>query len=70
VGDVSPVVAAAGAIVTDLGNGTIQKGDGMTDTDDRRHRSILQRVAHRAMLERWLVPDFPPQALAECMSSA
>jgi len=37
----------------------------MTDTDDRQHRSILQRIAHRAMLERGLVPDFPLQALAE-----
>jgi VacB/RNase II family 3'-5' exoribonuclease len=37
----------------------------MTDADDRQHRSILQRIAHRAMLERGLVPDFPPQALAE-----
>jgi hypothetical protein len=37
----------------------------MTDTDDRQHRSILQRIAHRAMLERGLVQDFPVQALAE-----
>jgi VacB/RNase II family 3'-5' exoribonuclease len=37
----------------------------MTDTDDRQHRAILQRIAQRAMLERGLVPDFPPQALAE-----
>jgi len=37
----------------------------MTDTHDRHHRSILQRIAHRAMLERGLVPDFPIQALAE-----
>ena len=37
----------------------------MTDRDDRQHRSILQRIAHQAMLERGLVPDFPPQALAE-----
>jgi exoribonuclease-2 len=37
----------------------------MTGTDDRQHRSILQGIAHRAMLERGLVPDFPPQALAE-----
>lgn len=37
----------------------------MADTNDRKHRSILQRIAHRAMLERGLVPDFPPQALAE-----
>jgi exoribonuclease R len=37
----------------------------MTDTDDRQHRATLQRIAHRAMLERGLVPDFPPPALAE-----
>ena len=37
----------------------------MTNTDDRQHRSILQRIAHRAMIERGLVPDFPPQVLAE-----
>jgi exoribonuclease-2 len=37
----------------------------MTDTDDRQQRSILQRIAHRAMLDGGLVPDFPVQALAE-----
>jgi VacB/RNase II family 3'-5' exoribonuclease len=37
----------------------------VTNTDDRRHRSILQRIARRAMLERGLVPDFPIEALAE-----
>ncbi len=37
----------------------------MTNTDDREHRSILQRIAHRVMLERGLAPDFPSQALAE-----
>jgi len=37
----------------------------MTDTNDKQHRSILRRIAHRAMLERGLVPDFPLQALAE-----
>ena len=37
----------------------------MTDPNGRQHRSILQRIAHRAMLQRGLVPDFPPQALAE-----
>ncbi len=36
-----------------------------TETDGRQHRVILQRIAHRAMRERGLVPDFPPQALAE-----
>jgi exoribonuclease-2 len=30
----------------------------VTDTDDRQHRSILQRIGHRAMLERGLVPGF------------
>ncbi|MCX5769547.1 MAG: hypothetical protein NTZ09_04650 [Candidatus Hydrogenedentes bacterium] len=37
----------------------------MTDADVGQHRSILQRIAHRAMLQRGLSPDFPPQALAE-----
>jgi VacB/RNase II family 3'-5' exoribonuclease len=37
----------------------------MTDPGDKQHRSILQRIAHQAMLEKGLVPDFPPQALAE-----
>jgi exoribonuclease-2 len=37
----------------------------MTDPNGKQHRSILQRVAHQAMLEKGLVPDFPPQALAE-----
>jgi exoribonuclease-2 len=37
----------------------------MTDANDKQHRSILQRIAHQAMVEKGLVPDFPPQALAE-----
>ena len=37
----------------------------MTDTGDRQHRSILQRIAHRVMLERGLAPDFPLDALKE-----
>ncbi len=37
----------------------------MTNTDDRQHRSILQGIARRAMIERGLLPDFPPRALAE-----
>jgi VacB/RNase II family 3'-5' exoribonuclease len=44
---------------------TRMEGDTMTETDDRQHRSILKGIAHRAMLERGLVPDFPLQALAE-----
>ncbi len=35
------------------------------DTNDRQHRSLLQRIAHRAMIERGLLPDFSPRALAE-----
>src|SRR5512147_1197218 len=34
-------------------------------TDDKQHRSILQRIAHRAMLQRGLLPDFSSAALAE-----
>ena len=37
----------------------------MTNAEDIQHRSILQAIAHRAMLERGLFPDFPVQALAE-----
>ena len=32
---------------------------------DGQQRAMLQQVAHRAMLERGLVPDFPNEALAE-----
>ncbi|MGB8656620.1 MAG: RNB domain-containing ribonuclease [Candidatus Zixiibacteriota bacterium] len=46
-------------------NMVFQEGDNMTNTDDRQHRPILQRIAHRVMLEKGLFPDFPPQALAE-----
>src|SRR3990170_427104 len=37
----------------------------MTNTEDRQHRSILQSIAHRAMLERGLLPEFSRQALAD-----
>ena len=37
----------------------------MTDTRDGQHRSLLEGIARRAMLERGLLPDFPLQALAE-----
>ena len=37
----------------------------MADPGDKQHRSILQSIARRAMLERGLVPDFSPQAIAE-----
>jgi len=33
--------------------------------DDGQHRSILQRIAHRAMLQRGLLPDFSAEALVE-----
>jgi len=35
------------------------------NANDRKHRSILQSIARRVMLERGLLPDFPPEALAE-----
>jgi exoribonuclease-2 len=37
----------------------------MSDPGRAHHRPILQRIAHRAMIERGLAPDFPPGALAE-----
>ena len=30
-----------------------------------QHHSILERIAHRAMIERGLLPDFSPEAMAE-----
>jgi VacB/RNase II family 3'-5' exoribonuclease len=35
------------------------------DSVDNKHRSILQRIARRVMLERGLLPDFSPAALDE-----
>ena len=33
--------------------------------NNKHHRSLLQSIAHRAMLERGLLPDFSTEALAE-----
>jgi VacB/RNase II family 3'-5' exoribonuclease len=33
--------------------------------DNKQHRSILQKIAHRAMLQRGLLPDFSAEALVE-----
>ena len=35
------------------------------NANNKYHRSILQSIARRAMLERGLLPDFSPEALAE-----
>jgi VacB/RNase II family 3'-5' exoribonuclease len=35
----------------------------MTNKEDRQHRSILKKIAHRVMIERGLIPDFPIQVL-------
>ena len=35
------------------------------DANNKHHRSILQGIAHRAMLERGLLPDFSGEALEE-----
>ncbi len=37
----------------------------MTSVDKQQHHTILQKIAQRAMLERGLLPDFCPAALAE-----
>jgi VacB/RNase II family 3'-5' exoribonuclease len=34
-------------------------------SDNKQHRSILQQIAHRAMLQRGLLPDFSSEVLAE-----
>ena len=35
------------------------------NTNDKQHRTILRRIARRAMLERGLLPDFSAEALTE-----
>ena len=40
-------------------------GAHMTNTDDNKHRSILQRIARRVMIERGLVEDFCVHAIDE-----
>ena len=35
------------------------------NTHDQQHRAILQDIARKVMLERGLLPDFSPEALAE-----
>ena len=35
------------------------------NADDQNHRTILESIAHRIMLERDLLPDFSAEALAE-----
>jgi ribonuclease R len=35
------------------------------NSDDRKHRTILERIARRAMLEKGLLPDFSADVLAE-----
>jgi VacB/RNase II family 3'-5' exoribonuclease len=37
----------------------------MTNTDEKRHRPRLNKIAHRVMLEKGLAPDFSPQAVAQ-----
>jgi VacB/RNase II family 3'-5' exoribonuclease len=37
----------------------------MIMTDEKKHRQILHNIAHRAMLERGLLPDFSPEVLVE-----
>ncbi|MGB2867640.1 MAG: RNB domain-containing ribonuclease [Bacteroidota bacterium] len=37
----------------------------MTNTENRKHRSILQRIARRVMTERGLLPDFSAQAIRD-----
>ena len=36
-----------------------------TAINDKQHRTILHNIAHRAMLERGLLPDFSTAVLAE-----
>src|SRR6186997_1375529 len=37
----------------------------MSNQHETQHRALLQRIAHRAMLENGLAPKFPADALKE-----
>ncbi|MBN1868291.1 RNB domain-containing ribonuclease [Candidatus Sumerlaeota bacterium] len=37
----------------------------MAAREDKQHRAVLRRIARQAMIERDLLPDFSPEALAE-----
>ncbi|HEY5227805.1 MAG TPA: RNB domain-containing ribonuclease, partial [Opitutaceae bacterium] len=37
----------------------------MQNSNDPKARSVLQKIAHRVMIERGLLPDFSPAALVE-----
>src|ERR1700679_2747599 len=37
----------------------------MSNPDGRKARTVLQKIAHRVMIERGLSPDFSPAALVE-----
>ena len=39
-------------------------------TDERKPRTVLQKIARRVMIERGLAPDFPPAAVAELAAIA
>ena len=39
--------------------------DVMNNKDGRPHRSILPKIAHQAMLDRGLVPEFSLRAIAD-----
>jgi ribonuclease R len=41
------------------------RGDESMNANDGRHRAILRRIAHTAMLERGLLPDFSEEVTAE-----
>jgi exoribonuclease R len=40
----------------------------MINIDDEQHRSILQRIARRVMMEKGLLTDFSSQAIADLAS--
>jgi VacB/RNase II family 3'-5' exoribonuclease len=45
--------------------GKLQMNEQYMQNNNRQHRAILQKIAHRAMLQRGLLPDFSADALVE-----
>ena len=52
-------------IAREIFNGEGETGGMTTNPAGSRHRTILQTIARRAMLEKGLSPDFSPRALAQ-----
>lgn len=40
----------------------------MQDTNEKEHKTLLQKIAHQVMIDKGLVPDFPEQVITQTKS--